>query len=125
LGQCHLLAGEPDAALERFKRAHEVSGVVSVNAYIARALSELGRKDEARALLERSESGESYVRSEFMAAAWGALGELDKAFEALERAYEARSAGLIYSHVDPAYDTLWVDPRYDDLAARIGLKRDS
>lgn len=125
LGQCHLLAGEPDAALERFKRAHEVSGVVSVNAYIARALADLGRKDEARDLLDRAESDESYVRSEFMAAAWGALGELDKAFDALETAYQSRSAGLIYSHVDPAYDTLWGDPRYDNLAERIGLKRES
>jgi len=98
---------------------------VSVNAYIARALVDLGRKDEARDLLDRSESGESYVRSEFMAAAWGALGEMDKAFDALETAYESRSAGLIYSHVDPAYDTLWGDPRYDDLAQRIGLKRES
>jgi hypothetical protein len=30
---------------------------------------------------------------------------------------------LIYCHVDPAYDTLWGDPRFQDLAARVGLKR--
>ena len=124
LGQCHLLAGEPGAALDRFRRAHEVSGVVSVNAYIARALADLGRTDEARDLLSRLASGQDYVRSEFMAAAWGALGELDKAFEALESAYAARSAGLIYCHVDPAYDRLWGDPRFDGIAARIGLKRE-
>ncbi|GMR14246.1 MAG: hypothetical protein BMS9Abin29_2490 [Gemmatimonadota bacterium] len=122
LGQCHLLRGQPDAALERFQRAHEVSGVVSVNAYIARALGALGRTDEARDLLNRVEAGEEYVRSEFMAAAWGALGDRDRAFKALETAFEARSAGLIYVHVDPAYDTLWDDPRFDDLAKRVGLK---
>jgi adenylate cyclase len=124
LGQCHLQAGEPDQALERFQRAHEVSGVVSVNAYIAGALAALGREGEARALLARVQSGDAYVRSEFMAAAWGALGELDKAFEALETAFQARSAGLIYCHVDPAYEVLWGDPRFDDLATRIGLKRE-
>jgi hypothetical protein len=59
-----------------------------------------------------------------MAAAWGALGELDRAFDALETALTARSAGLIYCHVDPAYDTLWGDPRFDDVASRIGLKRE-
>lgn len=95
-----------------------------MNAYIARALADLGRKEEARELLERVQSGDSYVRSEFMAAAWGALGEFDKAFEALETALQARSAGLIYCHVDPAYDTLWGDPRFDQIAARIGLKRE-
>jgi TolB-like protein/Flp pilus assembly protein TadD len=123
LGQCHLLRGEPASALESFQQAHQVSGVVSVNAYIARALTDLGRSDEARDLLEKLESGENYVRSEFMAAAWGALGDLDRAFEALETAYQARSAGLIYSHVDPAYDTLWGDPRFRDLESRIGLRR--
>ena len=54
-----------------------------------------------------------------------ASAEMIKAFEALETALEARSAGLIYCHVDPAYDTLWGDPRFDDIAARIGLKREA
>ena len=94
-----------------------------MNAFIGRALAELGRTDEARDLLNRVETGEEYVRSEFMAAAWGALGDRDRAFKALETAYQARSAGLIYVHVDPSYDTLWDDPRFDDLEKRIGLKR--
>ena len=44
------------------------------------------------------------------------------AFDALETAVSDRSAGLIYLHVDPAYDPLREDPRYHDLVKRIGLK---
>jgi len=122
LGQCNLLQGNPQEALSLFEKALKVSGVVTINSYIARAFTALGREDEARTLLDRAGSGEDYVRSEFMAAAYASLGESDRAFEALETALADRSAGLIYLHVDPAYDPLREDPRYDDLVKRIGLR---
>ncbi len=123
-GQCELLEGNAEEALAFFEQAHEVSGVASVDSFKARALAALGREDEARALLEQARSHEDYVRSEFMAAAWAAMGELDRAFEALETAFADRSAGLIYLNVDPAYEPLRNDPRYVDLVERIGLKTD-
>jgi hypothetical protein len=51
-----------------------------------------------------------------------ALGDMDKAFDSLERAYQARSAGLIYLHVDPGYGPMRGDPRYADMVARIGVR---
>ena len=121
-GQCALMEGNAEEALKFFEKAWGVSGVASVDSFKARALAALGREGEARELLERARSGDDYVRSEFMAAAWASLGELDRAFEALETAYEDRSAGLIYLNVDPAYEPLRGDPRYADLLGRIGLK---
>ena len=53
---------------------------------------------------------------------YAAIGDLDKAFALLERAYQDRSAGLLYLHLDPAYDPLRKDARYADLVNRIGLK---
>ena len=53
---------------------------------------------------------------------YAAVGALDKAFASLGRAFEARSAGLIYLHVYPGYKPLRQDPRYDELVQRIGLK---
>ena len=53
---------------------------------------------------------------------YAAVGDLDKAFAALERAYQARSAGLIYLHLDPGYEPLRADPRYAELVRRIGLR---
>jgi TolB-like protein len=120
-GQCALIEGNPEAALEYFEKAFEVSRVASVDSFKARALAALGRVEEARAILDTARSGDDYVRSEFMAAAWASLGELDRAFDALETAYADRSAGLIYLNVDPAYEPLRSDPRYADLLDRIGL----
>jgi len=49
------------------------------------------------------------------------VGDLDKAFACLERAYQERSAGLLYLKLDPGYEPLRQDARYDDLVKRIGL----
>ncbi|MGE5285872.1 MAG: TPR end-of-group domain-containing protein, partial [Micromonosporaceae bacterium] len=68
------------------------------------------------------ESRQHYVRSEILAMGYAALGDGDRAFACLERAYQARSAGLIYLHLDPAYAPLRDDPRFADLVRRIGLK---
>jgi eukaryotic-like serine/threonine-protein kinase len=61
------------------------------------------------------------VRSEYLAMGHAAMGDFDRAFESLERAYQARSAGMIYLHLDPGYEPLRGDPRYTDLVNRIGL----
>jgi len=49
------------------------------------------------------------------------LGEKDRAFEFLEKAYRDRSAELINLKVEPVFDFLHSDPRYADLLRRIGL----
>jgi hypothetical protein len=91
---------------------------------IVRALAALDRREEADEIMTRleNESKHQYVRSEYLAMGHAALGNMDAAFESLERAYQARSAGLIYLHVDPGYDPLRADPRYADILARIGVK---
>ena len=68
------------------------------------------------------ESRQHYVRSEVLAMGYAAVGNFDKAFASLERAFQARSAGLIYLHVDPGYVPLRADPRFAELVGRIGLK---
>ena len=53
---------------------------------------------------------------------YAATGDFDRAFAALERAFQARSAGMIYLHLDPGYVPLRGDPRFADLVKRIGLR---
>jgi adenylate cyclase len=47
--------------------------------------------------------------------------EKDQAFAWLEKAYEERSDGLVYLMADQRFDSLRSDPRFKDLAHRIGL----
>lgn len=52
------------------------------------------------------------------------LGENDKAFDWLEKGYEARSLGNGFGSpkVDPAYDPIRSDPRFTDLLRRMNLQ---
>jgi len=49
------------------------------------------------------------------------LGEQDKAFTALDRAYEKGHYLLAWINVLPVFDSLRADPRFDDLRRRIGF----
>jgi tetratricopeptide (TPR) repeat protein len=117
--------GDAQTALEWFQRGQSLDTAVrSYDAMIVRALAALGRREEAEEILARleTESRQQYVRAEYLAMGHAAVGHLDQAFEALERAYQARSAGLIYLHLDPGYEPLRNDPRYGELVQRIGLR---
>ena len=49
------------------------------------------------------------------------LGEKEKAFVWLERAYQSHAGDLIYLNVEPQYDPIRNDPRFQDLVSRVGL----
>jgi hypothetical protein len=52
---------------------------------------------------------------------YASLGDKNKAFEWLERAYAARDSQLEFLGVQPFYDPLRSDPRFRDLLRRIHL----
>jgi serine/threonine-protein kinase len=69
----------------------------------------------------------SLIEKDFQAYYWVAgfnaeLGNKDKAFEYLEKAFERREYRLVYLQVDPFFDSLRDDPRFEDLLRRVGLK---
>jgi tetratricopeptide (TPR) repeat protein len=125
MGSAYLALGDPTAALDWFQRGQALKRAVrSYDVMIVLALAALDRREEAEEIMTRleNESRQQYVRSEYLAMGHAALGNMDSAFESLERAYQARSAGLIYLHLDPGYDPLRADPRYADILARIGVR---
>jgi len=70
---------------------------------------------------ERAEQGEYMSPSGFYQI-YAALGEKDKAFEWLEKAYEARQGGNFTTlKVTPRLDPLRDDPRFQDLLRRMNL----
>ncbi|MCM2317496.1 MAG: hypothetical protein NDJ92_20290, partial [Thermoanaerobaculia bacterium] len=70
-----------------------------------------------RKCAELTSESEPYVNAEYHAMA----GERDKAFAHLEIAMRRRSSELGGLRVDPMFDNLRSDPRYDELVRRIGL----
>jgi TolB-like protein/Tfp pilus assembly protein PilF len=69
--------------------------------------------------LERSKS--RYVAPYNIAVIYGRLGEKDKAFEMLEKAYAEHSKMMVGLNLEFAFDGLRSEPRFADLQRRIGL----
>lgn len=55
------------------------------------------------------------------AVAYAKLGDADKAFEYLERAFNARFSGMVWLKVSPEFDGIRSDPRFADLMKRVGF----
>jgi serine/threonine-protein kinase len=125
MGSAHLGLGKPEQALDWYRRGQSLeSSVRCYDALIVRALAGMGEAEEARAIMERltEEAKQTYMRADILAMGHAALGDLDCAFACLDSALEARSAGLIYLHLDPGYEPLRPDPRFDDLVKKVGVK---
>ena len=125
IGSAYLGLGKPAEALEWYQRAQtQESAIRAYDAFIVRALAALGEREEAEAILERleKESATQYIRAESMAMGYAAVGDAARAFACLDRAFEDRSAGLIFFHVDPGFAPLREDPRFGALERRIGLR---
>jgi TolB-like protein/DNA-binding winged helix-turn-helix (wHTH) protein/Tfp pilus assembly protein PilF len=56
-----------------------------------------------------------------LATVYAAQGENDQAFACLEKAYQRRDGGLILLNAGPEFQSLHLDPRFDDLVGRVGL----
>ncbi len=123
-GSATLAQGDPEKALEWYRRGQRLeTSVRSYDALIVRALAALNRREEAEEILSRldEDARKHYMREEILAMGYAAMGNLDRAFACLDRAIQARSAGVIYLKLDPGYAPLRGDPRFDTALQRIGL----
>lgn len=89
--------------------------------YLAEAYAKAGETEEARAILKQLEEGKEYISPTQLAFIHAALGEKDKAFALLERAYSGHDQQLIWLGIEGGYTSLHSDPRFQDLMHRIGL----
>lgn len=91
--------------------------------HLGNALARAGREKEARECLRQIQ--ESLKKEPIgvyeVALVYAGLGEKDRAFEWLERAYEVRDRALAYLKVEPPLDPLRSDPRFEDLLRRMSL----
>jgi len=62
-----------------------------------------------------------YVPTIYFACIYAGLSDKEAAFLWLEKAYQERSDGLTYLKVEPVFDPLRSDPRFEELLRRVGL----
>ncbi|MGB7068573.1 MAG: hypothetical protein WBD22_03705 [Pyrinomonadaceae bacterium] len=62
-----------------------------------------------------------YVQPGALAVLYAALGDREQALALLEKAYSEHDVQLIFLGVEPNFDSLRDDPRFQDLMRRVGL----
>ncbi len=87
------------------------------------AYAKSGRRQEAEEVTKRFKdiAKTQYAMSYFVANIYAALGDKEKAFAELEKAFAERDFSLHRLKVDPLMNPLRDDPRFQDLLRRIGF----
>jgi adenylate cyclase len=113
-------------SIARLEKAVELSHDKSGMAFVAHARALSGDTAGARKILGDLEqrSNREYVSPWWMAMVYPDLGDKEKAFFWLDKAYRGREHDLVFSKVWPMFDSLRMDPRYKDLMRRVGLPSD-
>lgn len=122
LGQAYAQTKQYSAAIGELQTAVRLSSNSSpALAALARVDASSGQQASARALLEtlRARSLHTYVSPFYLAEVYAALGDQNVAMEELEKAYEDRSNSIIFLRVDPDFDSLRSNPRFQQLIERL------
>ncbi len=124
LGLAYAQVGRHEEALAEFQQAVRLSGSSPLCvAGLGYAYALAGRKSEARMVLDdlRQISQRRRVPAIYPAGIYAGLGEKDRALEWLEHAYEERSDVLILLKLEPIFDPLRSDPRFQSLLLRLNF----
>jgi len=126
LGRSYTQKGMHAEAIDKLRQARELSvGNTEVLSFLGFAYAAAGKRDEALKTLREldEQSKRNHVPPYHFAIVHAGLGEKDRAFEWLEHAFENRAVGLFTLKVEPMFDGLRSDPRFEDLLRRVGLLR--
>jgi eukaryotic-like serine/threonine-protein kinase len=111
-------------AIAEFRKALDISeGDTNELAALGQAYAVSHQEGEARKILGqlKERSQQTYVQPMWIAVIHLGLGEKDQAFDWMQKAYDDRSAWLVYLKVDPLFDPVRGDARFADLLRRVGL----
>ena len=121
MGDSYLAKNMCAEATEAYAHSYEAGGNLQAAASLRRAFETRGCRGMQERGLEMNGDPSSPDYDDFGAACSAAmLGDKDKAFRFLEKAFEDRRE-IIFLKVEPQLDNIRSDPRYADLLRRIGL----
>jgi Tfp pilus assembly protein PilF len=120
----HLTGRHREARAEHQKRAEFFPYRLSNLIVLAGNNAASGDKAKARELLAQAlqlNQREGDISACMFAAVYVALGDKGEAFHWLEKSYENRDWPLVQLKVEPPWDPLRSDPRFQNLVRRVGL----
>jgi TolB-like protein/DNA-binding winged helix-turn-helix (wHTH) protein/Flp pilus assembly protein TadD len=124
LAQAYLQKRMTDEAITELRKAVQLSGgSPTCIANLARAYAASGKPSEAAKLLSdlMKRSSPNYSYASEIAMIYASLGDTNRAMNWLEKGYDERfNPGVL---LRPGFDPLRSDPRFEDLAHRVGLNQ--
>ena len=121
LANAYVQKGQYAEAILSYQTSIKVEETTSALIYLGRAYALSGRRSEAIAILDKLKRTEKYVSPTELAILHASLGDKEIAFASLEKAFTERDFQLTSLKVEPGYDPLRADPRFQDLMRRVGL----
>jgi len=125
LGFARRQKGLLEEAIAAYERAVElVPEDLHLKADLSMVYAASGRSDRAQMILDEFKEKARREHVPPIALAWAhmAVGDLDGTFTWLDKMYEERNPELIWMNVQPRYDGLRADPRFQELLRKIGFK---
>ena len=127
LGSVLLAQGKKQEARAEFETAVRLAGEnPRYLAYLGNALARSGNTAGARAVLDRLdalERGGRYVSTLDRALVYAGLGENDRALDWIEKAFDDRPSLMPYLGIDPLWDGLRGNARFQAVLQRLGLAK--
>jgi TolB-like protein/Flp pilus assembly protein TadD len=121
LGASYTLSGRHEEGLAAILRSIELDPeVLFGRPLLAWVYARAGQRDEALKALEQVEEQGPMLKH--IAIVYGELGDLDRAFEYLDRAYAEDPGSLTFLRAEPTADSLKDDPRFAELMRKLGLE---
>jgi tetratricopeptide (TPR) repeat protein len=124
LGAAHSAKGQFREAIAEFEKARHIEDAFSDTlGFLGNAYARAGKKLEALKLIDelKQRSKRTYVPPYYLALIYTGLGEKDRALEWLEQDYRDRDAPVTWLKVEPEFDSLRSDPRFQDLVDRMNF----
>lgn len=125
-GMCHAMKAQYPTAIEDFQKAR------SVNPYATFPMAGLGysyAKSGDRAAAEKVLSemkalaAKRYVSPIYIGLVYDALGDRDAEFAWYEKGYDDRAEWLLWFPLDPIFDGVRSDARFQQLVQRVGVEQ--
>jgi TolB-like protein/Tfp pilus assembly protein PilF len=121
LGEALYFKGELPAAIAEFEKAAALDDDPEILALLSRAYAESGKKEKALEILEKLKAADRqvYVRHYVFTIIYIGLGDKNTAMDYLEKASEAgETPDTTWLRVDPLFDPLRNEPRFQQLVAK-------